>query len=81
MRVISIGEFKRLRIEEIKAAMPFRLTAGGEPFAFVAAEKDIIVISDLHIRVRNQMKAKEKLARSGMLKEEKVHAEDLHESV
>ena len=77
MKQITLGDFKRLRKAEIVASLPFELLADGSPIAVIASVAGVIVIEDLHPRVQNQLKAKEKLARSGMPMIERVHADEI----
>jgi len=56
----------------MQALMPCILTFNGEPVALVAAPEDVIIVSDLHPRVRNTLRAQEKRARAGMIAPERV---------
>ena len=59
----------------LKSLLPLEVLYDGE-LAFVLCNvEDVIVVSDLHIRVRNMLKALEKKARGGMPKAEKITAE------
>ena len=66
MNVLPRSMVRTKSIEELKELMPLKITADGEIFAVMADPEDIIVVGDLHPRVQIQLKAKEKLARSGM---------------
>ena len=54
--------------QEIIEAMPCTILSDGEPIAVLSKAEDVIVISDLHIRVRNQLRAREAVVRRGMPK-------------
>ncbi len=69
--LINMGAFK------IKKLLPLEVTVDGEPSYIVCNVADVIVVSDLHIRVRNMLKAQEKRARMGMPAVEKVTVEDI----
>ena len=72
MNTINVSVFRSLTVEKMREAMPFTLLADGEPIAVVSKAEDVIVISDMHPRVRIQFKAKEAVIRRGMPKPEKV---------
>lgn len=72
MNTVNVSVFRSLTVEKMRGLMPFTLLADGEPIAVVSKAEDVIVISDMHPRVRIQFKAKEAMIRRGMPKPEKV---------
>jgi len=74
---MSKSDFCRLSIKEIRDLIPFELTADGHQLAIVCKPEDVIVVSDLHIRMRNKLKAQEKRARMGMPSPERVSADEV----
>ena len=72
MKTIGMADFRRMNTEQLKEVMPLLVTFDGEPWAYFVDAKDIIVVSDLHIRVRNNLRAQEKRARIGMPQVEKI---------
>jgi len=77
MKHISISEERKLSVEDIKAQMPIAITSDGEPFAYLVDLAEVIVVSDLHPRVRNMLQMMERRARSGMPKPEVISKEKL----
>ena len=71
------SEFKNTTAENIKKLMPIGLTVNGEIFAVVSPSDGVIVVSDLHPRVRNMLRQQELRARSGMPKPERIRLEDI----
>lgn len=72
MRQIAISEFRKLSAAEIEIMLPLTLLADGKPIAYITRQEDVVVISDLHIRVQNKFRALEKKVRIGMPKPEKI---------
>jgi len=68
MKTIKWGNFKALRADVAKEMLPLTVTVDGEPMFVVGNIDNIIVLDDLHIRVKNTLKAQEKRARMGMPK-------------
>lgn len=77
MKQISISEFRKLSVEEIKAQMPLAITSDKELVAYVVELESVIIISDLHPRVRNMLQMQERRARGGMAKPEVITKEKL----
>lgn len=70
MNKMAKGEFARLTVKEMKKLMPLIVHVEGENFAIFARPEDIIYIGDMHPRVKNFLRARERLARVGMNKQE-----------
>jgi len=68
MRKMNVGEFRRLSKEGMEEVAPVELLFEGEPIGLFVKKDDVMVISDLHIRVRNRFKAQEAIVRMGMPK-------------
>lgn len=77
MKHISISEERKLSVEEIKTQMPLAITSDGEPFAYLVDLTEVIVVSDLHPRVRNMLQMQERRARGGMAKPETITKETI----
>lgn len=77
MKHISISEFRKLSVEEIKVQMPLAITSDKEPVAYVVDLTSVIIISDLHPRVQNTLRMQERRARGGMAKPEIITKEKL----
>lgn len=75
MKRISISEERKLGVEEIKKLMPLAITSDNEPFAYLVRLEDVIVVADLHPRVRNMLQMQERRARGGMPKPETITKE------
>ena len=66
MNIISYAVLKTTNFAELSAITPAIITWNGEPQMIIAPCDSIVVISDLHPRVRAQLKAMETKARAGM---------------
>jgi len=77
MKKVSISEARKLSVEDIKAQMPLAITSDNEPFAYLVDLEDVIVVSDLHPRVRNMLQMQERKARGGMPKPETITKEKI----
>lgn len=66
MKTITFGEMKRMDGEEFKALMPVTITFNGEAIAIMDKPENVIVVGDLHPRVRDQFLAKSKFIRTSM---------------
>ena len=75
MHQISWSKLLQYGGTKIAKFLPAKVTVDGEPRYIICKEEDVIVTSDLHIRVRNMLKAMEKRARAGMPKDIKITAE------
>ena len=75
MKVISWSGMVKAGAPKVKALCPIMVTVDGEPAFIVCQEEDVILISDLHIRVRNMLRAMEKRARVGMPADVMITAE------
>ena len=71
MYTMTFSRLKQLG-EKVKSYLPATVTIDGVPLFIISAESDVVVISDLHIRVRNMLKAIENRARIGMSKVIKI---------
>jgi len=69
---MSWSDMKRLKASEALELVPFDVTSDGQRLFTVCNEEDVIVVKDLHIRVRNALRAQEKKARAGMPREIKI---------
>jgi len=72
VREVSLSEFRRLTVKEIKASLPLKVTADGQLIAYIVNLDDVIVINDLHPRVKTRLQMMERQARRGMPKSEKL---------
>lgn len=77
MHTMSMSEFRKLDREGIKSILPVLLTFDGAPLCVASSPDGVIVIEDLHPRVRNALKAQEKKARGGLPPPEKLFAVDV----
>lgn len=68
MQQIPKTAFCKLTREGLKDIIPVEITLDGEVIGAFVDPNEIIYIGDLHPYVRNSLKAKEALARSGMPK-------------
>jgi len=66
MYEMTISQFKKATVEELKDKIPIQLISNGEVLATLVNTEEIIVLTDLHPRVRIALKAQEKRARAGM---------------
>ena len=76
MKKLAKTKFLALSSKKQVELLPCKLTVDGEVVYVVAKPEDIIVIGDLNIFVRQQLKAREELARQGMPKDVKVVDEE-----
>ena len=81
MREIAISEFRRLDKAGLQAVKPAIIAFDGSPIGVFCSIDGVIVVEDLHPRVKNLLQAQEKRARIGMPKTEKVIASDVMPSV
>ena len=72
MQQMAISEFRSAGWIRIKSLLPVEILVDGKVEAILSRDEDVIVISDLHPRMRNMLKAMEKKARFGMPRPEKV---------
>jgi len=72
MKTITWSELMRQGAGKIAKSLPVEVTVDGDPKFIINKVGDVIVISDLHIRVRNMLRALEKRARAGMPQPEKI---------
>ena len=71
MNTMTFSRLKQLGVK-VKNYLPATVTVDGAPVFVISNEKDVIVIKDMHIRVRNQLRALYKKARVGMPKDTKI---------
>jgi len=69
MNILPISMIRQKKVDEVLALLPIKITSDGEIVAVMAKPDDIIVVQDLHPRVRNMLKALEAKARMGMRKD------------
>jgi len=72
MREMSAADFRKATKAVIKSMLPAAITYEGVVEFIACRPEDIIVVSDLHISVRNALKAQEGRIRAGMPKPTKV---------
>lgn len=77
MNQLSHTDLRRLSAAELEKLVPVELTINGFPRFVIDTPENIITLSDLHPRVRIQLKALERKARLGMPKVQKVFALDV----
>ena len=70
MKTIAYSDFAKLGGEGLKTCTPVIVTYDGKPVGVFCSLDGVIVVEDLHPRVRNNLRAQEKLARAGMPKDE-----------
>lgn len=72
MNQMNWSTLRRMNAAEIKQNIPAEILFEGEVLCVLASIEDMIVVSDLHPRVRNSLKALERKARGGMAKPVRV---------
>lgn len=80
MNIIGHAELRRLTKGEIEDLMPMIVTNDGEPYAVIDKPENVITLSDIHIRVRNMLRAMEKRARGGMPPPVKIALKEIMEA-
>ena len=75
MKKIPWGQFTQLKGDDAKKAMPLLITFNAEDWGIFVDPEDVIVVADLHPRVRNMLRMQEKRARIGMPPPIKVWAD------
>lgn len=79
MNVVTITELRALmrdlKIVELLGKCPFSVTSNGEEVAYFCRKDGVIVVDDLHPRVRNQLRAREQMARRGMPKNIRIESD------
>jgi len=71
MKKVSYSDFGKLGKAGIEAlGLPILITFDGKPFGVLSSLDGVIVVEDLHPRVRIMLRAQEAKARAGMPKEE-----------
>ena len=78
MHTIASTALRRMTGEEIKAILPVIVTWNEIPLYIAGGLDNTIVMDDLSLPVRRQLKAKEALARSGMPKPERIYTSDVY---
>jgi len=76
MNKIALSKLRTFKVGNIKRLLPAVVTVDTEDVFVISNAEDVIVVSDLHPRVRNQLRAQEKKARAGMPKEVKITSYD-----
>ena len=76
MNRISKVDFARLTAEEQARVTPVLLTADNVPYAVVGKIDEIIILSDLHPRIRRNFKAMEEKVRVGMPGSKRIYADE-----
>lgn len=79
MDIMSLSEFRKLRIETLDASVPLHISVEGTPRYIFCRKEDVIPVADLHIRVRNKLRALEKRARMGMPEDKQIFADEVQE--
>lgn len=80
MNTMPVSEFKKLTVKQMLNILPIVLTADGKSFGVVIGQlKDVVVIGDLHPRVRNRFRAMEEKVRRGMPKTRELKSFDMIE--
>lgn len=79
MNKLSLTKLRKWKAGNIRRILPAEITVDGEPIFVIGEVDKIITLSDLHVRVQNQLKAREKQARMGMPKPEEVEPAELEE--
>lgn len=75
MNILTFSKLIQLGGSKIAKYLPATITVDGETKFIICNKDDVIVTKDLHIRVRNMLKALEKKARAGMPKDVKITTE------
>ncbi len=68
MNIVSWSTFRKMTTDKVAELLPLTIVANGEPFIVLDRPTNIMVLGDLHIRVRNMLRAMETRARAGMPK-------------
>ena len=66
MNKLSWAEVRKIGVNAAIEHLPLAVTLEGEVKFYAVKESDVIIIGDLHPRVRNMLRAMEKKARAGM---------------
>ncbi len=66
MNALPWSEVKKLSLAKLQELAPVTILGDGTPAFFLDKVESVIVTSDLHPRVRNNLRAQEKRARVGM---------------
>jgi len=72
MKTTGMADFRRMSKEQMDEAVPLVITYDGEPTFVLTKPDGVVVVEDLHPRVRNMLRALEKRARAGMAPSEKI---------
>jgi len=73
MHTITFSDMKRLSLADLKVLLPVTVTFEAEPALMVDVPENIITLTDLHPRIKIQLRAAEQKARLGMPKPEQVY--------
>ncbi len=83
MNQINFHDFGKIYrnkpIAEVLAVLPLEVLSNGEVAFILSKAEDVITLSDLHPRVRHQIKGQEQKARAGMPKVVKLESKVLFE--
>lgn len=66
MERVAISDWRTWKVDKINENIPMMITIEGVDTFLLDRPENIIVVSDLHPRVRNRLKALEYKARAGM---------------
>ena len=72
MNVLTFSKLTQLGGSKVAKFLPAMVTVDGEPTFVISKAEDVIIVADLNIRVRNMLRARERKARAGMPKPEKI---------
>ena len=77
MLTMAISEWRRLSKEETIKTVPVILTIEGEAVLTVDKIDEVIALSDMHPRIKTQLRALEMKARAGMPPVKKLFVDDM----
>jgi len=76
MNQVSWSELRRISAANVVPQLPLEVLVDGTPTFVLSGIDDAIVVSDLHVRVKNKLRAMERRARAGMPKPVRIDVED-----
>lgn len=78
MYEIPYSEFRKLNITEIQSHLPMTLTRDGVPCAVLGSIDNIIVLDDVHPRMKTRLISLYKLTRATVKPSIKISASEIH---
>lgn len=79
MNITTTTDLKKIAGRDLPNLSPIAVTFDGEVVAYIVKPEDVIIIGDLHPRVKKQFRAQEQKVRRGMANPRRIELDQLHD--